>query len=35
MTLEQGFLGRSLITDDPRLVALARATGCLEEHFTQ
>lgn len=33
MSLEAGFLDRSLITDDSRLVALARATGCLEEQI--
>lgn len=31
LSLDEGFLTRSLISDDPRLVALARATGCLEE----
>jgi hypothetical protein len=33
LSLESGFLERSLISDDPRLVALARATGCLEEQI--
>lgn len=33
LSLESGFLERSLITDDPRLVTLARATGCLEEQI--
>lgn len=30
--LESRYLDRSLVTDDPRLVALAMATGCIEEH---
>lgn len=29
--LEYQYLGQSLFTDDPRLVTLARATGCIEE----
>lgn len=33
LSLEEGFIERSLISDDPRLVALARATGCLEEQI--
>jgi hypothetical protein len=31
LALEPGFLDGVLLTDDPRLVALARATGCIEE----
>ncbi len=33
LSLDEGFISRSLISDDPRLVALARATGCLEEQI--
>ncbi|MBI5670830.1 MAG: hypothetical protein HZC41_22795 [Chloroflexi bacterium] len=29
--LEKQYLAQSLFTDDPRLVTLARATGCIEE----
>lgn len=32
--LEGRYLDRSLVTDDPRLVALAMATGCIEEHVS-
>ena len=35
LILEEGFLNRSLVTNDPRLVAVAQATGCVEEHFTK
>jgi hypothetical protein len=31
VSLEDEFLTQSLYSDDPRLVALARATGCIEE----
>lgn len=31
LSFEQSYLERSLVTDDPRLVALARATGYVEE----
>lgn len=31
LALEGQYLKQSLITDDPRIVALARATGCIEE----
>lgn len=31
LALEPGFLEQVYVTDDPRIVALARATGCLEE----
>ncbi len=31
LALEPGFLEQSFITDDPRLVAMARATGSIEE----
>lgn len=31
LALEPGFLERTFITDDPRLVALAQATGCIDE----
>jgi hypothetical protein len=31
LALEAGFLDATLLTDDPRMVALARATGCIEE----
>ncbi len=33
LTLDVGFMERSLVTNEPRLIALARATGCVEEHF--
>lgn len=33
LALEPAFLGLSLVTDDPRLVALVRATGCIEENW--
>lgn len=29
--LEKQYLGQSLFTEDPRLITLARATGCMEE----
>ena len=35
LILEEGFLNRSLVTNDPRLVAVAQATGCVEEHFSK
>ena len=35
ITFERGFLERSLVTNEPRIVALARATGCVEEHFNR
>lgn len=35
MALESGFMNRSLVTNDPRLVVMAQATGCVEEHFTR
>jgi len=31
LALEPGFLDQAFICDDPRVVALARATGCIEE----
>lgn len=31
LVFSQQYLNRLLVTDDPRLVALARATGCLDE----
>jgi hypothetical protein len=31
LSFDRRLIERSLITDDPRLVALARATGCIEE----
>lgn len=31
LALEGQYLKQSLMTDDPRIVALARATGCIEE----
>jgi hypothetical protein len=31
LALEPGFLDQVYVTDDPRLVALAQATGCIEE----
>jgi hypothetical protein len=33
LALEPGFLDQSLLCDDPRIVALARATGCIEENW--
>lgn len=33
LILEDTFINRSLVTNDPRLVQLAQATGCIEEHF--
>jgi len=33
LVLSQEYLNRSLVTDDPQLVALAQATGTLEETF--
>jgi hypothetical protein len=35
LVLQGAFLERSLITDDPRLIAIARATGCIEEYYTR
>lgn len=35
ISLERGFMERSLVTNEPMLVNLARATGCVEEHFTR
>jgi hypothetical protein len=35
LILEEGFITRSLVTNDPSLVALAQATGCIEEQFTK
>ncbi len=35
ISLEPGFMERSLVTNEPMLVNLARATGCVEEHFTR
>lgn len=34
LALEVGFLNRSFICDDPRLVAIAEMTGCIEETWT-
>ena len=31
LALDPGFLDQAYVTDDPRLVAIARATGCIEE----
>lgn len=31
LALDPGFLDRTYVTDDPRLVAIARATGCIDE----
>lgn len=31
LALEAQYLNRSLFTDDPRLIALAQATGCIED----
>jgi hypothetical protein len=33
LALETGLLQQSLLTDDPRIVELANATGCLQENF--
>lgn len=33
LALEQGFLDRSLIADDARLIALAHSIGCVKETF--
>ncbi|NWG16799.1 MAG: hypothetical protein HXY41_09200 [Chloroflexi bacterium] len=33
--LESQYLNQSLLTDDPRLVVLARATGCIEEPLSK
>ncbi len=33
LALDGRYLNRSIVTDDPRLVALAMATGCIEEHL--
>lgn len=33
LALEPGFLDQALLCDDPRIVALARATGCIEENW--
>jgi hypothetical protein len=33
LALEPGFLEQSLLCDDPRIVTLARATGCIEENW--
>lgn len=33
LILEDAFINRSLVTNDPRLVQLAQATGCIEERF--
>jgi len=31
LALEAGFLQQSFLCDDPRIVAIARATGCIQE----
>ena len=33
LALDPGFLDQVYVTDDPRLVAIARATGCIEESW--
>jgi hypothetical protein len=33
LALEPGFLDQSLLCDDPRIITLARATGCIEENW--
>lgn len=33
LALEPGFLEQALLCDDPRIIALARATGCIEESW--
>jgi hypothetical protein len=33
LALEPGFLSQTVVCDDPRIVALARATGCIDENW--
>ena len=33
LALEPGFLTQTVVCDDPRIVALARATGCIDENW--
>jgi len=33
LALEAGFLEKTVLTDDPRIVELAQATGCIEEEW--
>jgi hypothetical protein len=33
LALEPGFLNQTVVCDDPRIVALARATGCIDENW--
>ena len=33
LALEPGFLSQTVVCDDPRIVAIARATGCIDENW--
>lgn len=33
LALEPGFLSQTVVCDDPRIIALARATGCIDENW--